>query len=141
MNYVALKAELSNDPTGLGYKTGGPGTYKDDPTMADIINLPRVGISVFRGRINTDELVACVDKTEYSALSAGDKQLFQILISCGTIDTSSATLRSMIAGIFAAGATRTAMIAAASRTGSRAEELFGIGVALTHEDMAKARAS
>ena len=137
LSLAALKTELTTDPTALGYATHvANGTTWQ---LAELLNTSRAGISIFRASIPTWEVVACTDKTEYDALTAGNKQLYQILVSTGTINATDARIRAMFASIFAAGSTRTALNAMASRQGSRAEQLFGVGV--TSEDCAKALAS
>jgi hypothetical protein len=78
-------------------------------------------------------------KAEYDGLSAANKQLYQILVSTGTLNGADSRIRAMFASIFAAGATRTALAAMAERDGTRAEQLFG--VAVTTDDCARALAS
>lgn len=126
MTLAALKIELQTDPTALGYAafiTSGT-TWK----LAEILNLPRLAIRTFRTSIPTWEVVACTTKVGYDALAAGDKQLYQILVSAGTIDASDNRIRAMFASIFPVGATRTALVAMAERDGTRAEQLFGVSV-------------
>jgi hypothetical protein len=134
LTLAALKTELQTDPTALGYApfVATETTWQ----LAALLNQPRPAIRTFRSDVPTWEVVACTGKAEYDALTAGNKQLYQILVSAGTLDGSDSRIRAMFASIFAAGATRTALAAMAERDGSRAEQLFG--VAVTSEDCAKA---
>lgn len=129
---TALKTELQTDPTGLGY---GPWVANGaDATLADLLNEPRAGITVFRGLIDTWELIAATVRSEYDALLPDGKQLYQTLVSAGTLDVTDASIRALLAGLFPAGSsTRANLIARVSRRGSRAEQLFGSGVRLSHE--------
>lgn len=140
ISYTALKTELQTDPTAIGYASLlAAGNHT---ALAAALNLVRATISVFRGVIPTWELLSCVVKTEYAALTASDKQLFQIVLSCGEVDTTDSGIQTMLGSIYPnPSTTRTAMIARASRTGSRAEQLFGTGTAITIADIAKALAS
>lgn len=137
LSLPALKTELQTDPTGLGYAAHimSGTTWR----LADLLNLPRVAIRTFRTAIPTWEVIAATTKTEYDALTAGNKQLYQILVSAGTIDGSNAEIRAMFASIFSAGPTRTALAAMAERDGTRAEQLFGVSVST--DDCAHALAS
>lgn len=138
LSLAALKTELQTDPSTLGY---GPFlAVGNTGALADLLNQVRGGISVFRSSIATWEIVANTVKSEYDALTAGDKQLYQILVSTGTINATDSRIRAMFAAIFGAGTTtRANLTAMASRTGSRAEQLFG--EAVSHQDVARALAS
>ena len=78
----ALKTELQTDPTTLGYApfiTSGT-TWK----LAELLNLPRVAIRIFRSDVKTwSVVVACTVKAGYDALSAGDKCFTEILVRGG----------------------------------------------------------
>lgn len=140
IDYAALKSELLNDPTGLGYAPSV--SSRNDTALANMLNLVRAGISVFRGVIATYELWGCIVKAEYDALAPGDKQLLQILLGLPFVDSADSGTRTVVAAIFgSATATRAAMIAKASRTGSRAEQLFGTGTLITADDVGRAFAS
>ena len=137
LTLAALKTELQTDPSALGYSAHVAAGRT--AALADLLNAPNAAITVFRASIPTWEVVACTDKAEYDALTAGNKQLYQILVSTGTINAADSRIRAMFASIFAAGTTRTALTAMARRDGSRAEQLFGVSVSHTH--IAKALAS
>lgn len=135
IDYVALKNEFLTDPTGLGY--AAPRAAGNHTELARLINQVQGTISVYRGMIGSWELLACVNPTEYSALTADNKQLLQIVLACVTVDTTDSGLRAIVASVFGpATATRAAMIARASRSGSRAEQLFGTNTVITTSDVA-----
>jgi hypothetical protein len=126
LSLPALKTELLTDPTGLGY--AGPIASGITWQLADLINATTSSIQIFRSSIPTWEVIACTDMTEYTALTANNKQMYQTLVSAGTVSGADSRIRSMFGAIFAAGTTRTALLAMASRNGSRAEQLFGTAV-------------
>lgn len=144
MDYVALKSEIDNDPNGYGYKPSG--SYRDDMAITDRLNQARAEIQIPRGRVPMYELIACINKAEYAALSAADKDIVQMIARLDEVDTTCSPLFSMVASIFpglpAEGVTPTetgqALLSAIFRSGSRAEQLFGVGVTIGHLDVAKA---
>jgi hypothetical protein len=139
MDFVALKAEIDNDPQTLGYKTGGPGTYKDDMTIAAILNTVRDTTKINRDIIKTWEILVNTDQTEYNSLTSGQKTMYQLLLSTGEVDAQSASLRTFVTNLFPVGSTtRTNLGNMIQRKASRAEELLGLGVTVTSLDVAKA---
>ena len=135
---AALKAELLTDPNGYGYMaTGGDQTAK-----ADAINLPRVAITVARGVVPSYEVVAATAPAEWALLTDQEQARYTMIVNAGVVDTTSANIIASFAAMFPAGsATRANLLALASRTGSRAEQLFGVGVAVSAVDVGKALAS
>lgn len=130
---ISLRNELTVDPNGYGY--AALIALGADAGLAVMLNQVRPEITVYRDRIPTWEIIANTVKSEYDALSAGDKQLYQILVSAGTIDATDARIRSMFASIFQAGTTRTNLIAMSQRPGSRCEQLFGPGMGVSHQEV------
>lgn len=134
IDYPALAAEIANDPKTLGY------AGKSDYAIAVILNT--VGASaetVIRAYTNTAEIVAAIDPTEFTALAAASKLfLTDVILAAPVVKTGDANLRTAVGQIFGAGATRTRLIAAASKSASRAEVLFGEGISVNDTDVAKA---
>lgn len=131
MNYLALKSEIELDPVTLSY--GG----KSDAEIADIMNSYATGRTVNQEIIDTWEILEATVPAEWTALTAAEKQRYQTIISCGTVNVKGTNIRSQLAAMFIAGTTtRTNLLALQTKTGSRAEELFG-GV-VSHLDIAKA---
>lgn len=135
VDLTLLRTELQTDPTALGYAPHIAGGA--DGTLAVLVNQPRIGISVKRAVIQTWELIAATDATEYGALSVTAKDIYRTLVSAGVVDVSDDQIRTILGTLFPAGsATRTNLLARLSRQGSRAEQLFGVGVSA--DDIAKA---
>jgi len=138
MDLAALKAELLADPLSLGYApmlAGG-----QDSTVADAMNAVRQSIDINRGVIPSYEIVNATTPAEWTALSAAEKQRYQTLTGAGQVDSGNANVRAAFQAMFAAGtATRTALTALLTRKGSRAEQLWGAGVAVDHTSVALAR--
>lgn len=94
---------------------------------------------VDRESVSGGLIAGVIVRSEFAALTAGDKQYVQLLCTCPSIDMT-ATLKTELGGVFGAGtATRAAMIAAIKRSGSRAEEL-GLG-GVTTSNVADAKRS
>lgn len=136
---AALKAELTNDPSALGYAASL--TDGDHGTPTTLLNQVRAGApyQVDRETVPTYILFASVDATEFAALT--QLQLLQLsaILSAQQVDLSKASIRTMLGAIFpVSGPTRTALIALAKRQGSRAEVLFGMGTTLSHQHISQA---
>jgi hypothetical protein len=123
MDYVALKAEITNDPEGLGYgQIADTATY--DRTVAQLLN-NRVRTGEV-ARIAVSKIFDCIDSAEYMALSADHKELVKMLMSVqgevGVLGSNAARL--IMLNAFGAGTTtRSRFRAAIALSTSRAEEL------------------
>jgi len=138
MDLAALKAELLADPLGLGYAPLL--AHGADSSLADLLNAVRPSIDINRGVIPSYEIVNATTPTEWTALSTTEKQRYQTLTGAGQVDSGNANVRAAFQAMFAAGtATRTALTALLTRKGSRAEQLFGAGAAVTAEHVSDAR--
>lgn len=140
INYQTLKLELQQDTRGYGYAAAG-GNFQ---TLADQLNFPRNGtiapvvgnvgpaISINRGAISRREFASCVVRAEMPT-NAADRDWMLMQIGGDTVDctTTSNTYQGMLS-IFAANSTTRANLSAIiTRTGSRAEELFGVNTTVT----------
>ena len=151
MDYVALKTELTTDPKGLGYASTLP--TSDIATAALLNNLTGPGAgtvtipSFTRGQLldlsipmedqlNTGSNVSGVAFTQllinkwdgrFNALRSGDSviQLSAISNLLNSAVTDGLTTSAYITQI-------------TTRTGSRAEVLFGAGTIVQHQDISKA---
>ena len=121
LDYAALKAEIQNDPAALGYAAHV--TSGDDQGIADLLNAPKGGVTVGRGTVAAHEVVDCIDGAEYAALSATAKEYLRMVVSAGTVHLGDGATRAALKTLFPVGVTRTALIALADKTGSRADEL------------------
>ncbi len=135
LSLAGLKIELQTDPNAYGYAaTGG-----DEAAKAALLNQVRAQISISRGIVPAREVVEATVAAEWASLSAAEKQRYQTITGAGEVNTEAANIQAAFLAMFAGGtATRTALIALATRSGSRAEQLFGVGVVVSHQDIAAA---
>lgn len=135
-----LASEISTDPAGLRLPILAQ--QARDHAIAAVLNLVRQGVSyeVFRGSIESYEIINATNPAEWTALSSAEKQRYQTIVGAGKVDTSSANVRAAFLAMFAAGTTtRTALIALGKRQGSRAEVLWGPDTTITPEQVGAAR--
>lgn len=151
-----MRTELTTDPNGYDYNAAG----RNDSDMAAKINAVRDGtngaaIPVRRADVAVADVYAAVSVADYTALpgtptaaqlSAERRYLawFSGLAAMGRIrllndDGSDTPVVANFKAMFAAGTgTLTRLAALASRSGSRAEQLFGSGVVVTIDDVGRA---
>ena len=149
ISFPALKTEIQTDPRGYGYAplvAAG-----SDSLVATLLNKVRDGtdgfaaITIRRGDIKSSELFESITAADWNAIATqGSRDWLQSIANIPTLrlqlDNGSDT--NILAGLkllFGAGTvTRTNLIAIATRSGSRTEELFGVGIAVTDQDIARA---
>ena len=127
-NVAALKAELTTDPSALGYTAAF--VTGDHGTPQRLLCQVRAGAAflVDRELVPTYLLFSAVDATDFATLTALQIAQLSAILSAGQVDLTKANIRTMLGAIFPlGGATRTALTALAKRQGSRAEVLFGTG--------------
>jgi hypothetical protein len=130
MDLAALKAELTTDPAAIGYAAANG----DHVAIARLLN--KSGRSVDSESLSSGVLVSCLDKTEFTALSAADKQYLNLFVTAGEVPMT-AEVRQTLRAMFPQGSkTRQNINAATKRNASRAEEL-GFG-RVTESDVADA---
>jgi hypothetical protein len=131
--------ELATDPAvpPLGYAAayGKPITTDsigNDQAVLDMINLIRQGAAyqIQRTLMPAYEIAALMNPAEFNALTGGKQQQLVSIFAALQVDVSSQSMRDILfngaTSIFPnPGATRTALIAAVKRQGSRAEVLCG----------------
>lgn len=137
-----LKTEITTDPLALGY------AGKSDAEIADLLNLLRATITIRRANIAPNEVLEAIDSRDFeTAPNAIHVAWFESITQLRTIrlenDDGSATralgnLRRLLQAADTQGS-RTRLAALATRIGSRAEQLLGGGVVVTHIDVADAR--
>jgi hypothetical protein len=132
MDYLALKNEILGDSKSLGY------IGKEDYQIADLMNT--IGLSgevINRGVIPSYEIIDATVPSEWTALTATEKQRYQTITGAGQCNSSNANIRAAFQSMFAAGTqTRINLTALLTRTCSRAEAL-GFG-SINHEQVAMA---
>lgn len=139
INHAALKTEIDTDPRGLGLvalRNAG-----SDQGIADALNLVRAGTDyqISRTEVQGWELADALVRTDWTSLSASDKQLFQIYASREIINISASNIVAALVAMFGpATATRANLVMLGKRQGSRAEVLFGSQQSITATDVAVA---
>jgi len=135
---AALHTELTTDPVSMGYATLLQ--KANDQGVADLINsLTSAGAaSVFRNDMRSQEFLNCITTTDFAALTQLNTSKLTMVLGPGVLDATNANLRAAVQALFS-GATLTAMQAIVSRTGSRAEALWGTGTVITAQQVGAAR--
>lgn len=135
MDYVALKSELENDPTGVGYRVAS--VFRDDMALADLLNLDSAAIRINRVSVPSQDVASAIDPADLLALTDSSKLMLIVMLSGGIVNVASPNVRTLLASLFQAGsATRNNLAALRDRSGSRAEQV--LGSAVTHTDVARA---
>lgn len=130
MDLAALKTELTSDPAAIGYAAANG----DHDAITKLLNRPQRTIDA--ESLPSGVLVSCIDRAEFAALSAADKQYLNLFVTAGDVPMSQ-NVRQALRVLFPAGSeTRTRINRATRRAGSRAEEL-GLG-RVTESDVADA---
>lgn len=134
---LALANEITLDPNGYGFAaeiaTG------NDTLIAEKLNLVRSAIIVRRGVRTAIEVMNCITLAAWEALVVARQQyLIALVTPVEGVDLSHDTIRANLNTCFPVGPTRTALLAAADRPGSRAEQLFGTDSRITPTDVAQA---
>lgn len=137
VDYAALKNEIDTDPATIGYAplvTSG-----DDVGIANLLNQVRAGTSITKAFIPLEDVLAAIVKTEFDSLTSAQKTVVDQFIRGTRIKSGDANMRATLGALFAAGTTtRANLVALSTRTGSRAEVLFGEGIVIGHADVARA---
>ena len=134
-----LRTELLTDPRGLGYSTAV--TRGDHNTLADLLNRLAASNTVSVGTIFVIDMQQAVVASEYAVLSAGQRDLWGAIVTTAVngIAISNTVLRNQVAFVWSAGTTtRTSLLALDTRSGSRAEVLFGEHTAVSPTEIGKA---
>lgn len=120
MDLAALKTEITSDPAAIGYAAANG----DHEAIAKLLNRPQRTIDA--ETLPSGLLVSCIDRVEFAALQAADKQYLNLFVTAGDVPMST-NVRQALRALFPVGSeTRTKINQATRRAGSRAEELgFG----------------
>jgi hypothetical protein len=144
MDYVALKAEILTDPTARGY------AGKEDNAVAVLLNAVQLGILIKRDNIAPNEILEAIHSNDLPANAAASISFcswFESLTQLRAIrlinddGTNTKVLGNLTRFLTDTNQSQTRIQALATRTGSRAEQLFGRNVIVTDQDVAIARAS
>lgn len=139
---LALRSELENDPEELGLTT----LPADDEANANALNLVRDTLQIDRTAIPTSEIFLNIDRDEYAALPAADRDWLRGVTASGTVDPrAGGEVREGIMQIFGANTeTRANLVAILTEPANRIEHLFKAGTleqggTVTPSDVANAR--
>lgn len=139
----ALNTELTTDPNELGLV---PPPTIDDVGNANKLNEVLDTQQVDRKAIPVNELAQQIDRTEFNALSAADRQYLQIIMQTGSIDINdTGQVKQALLQMFAAGSeTRLGMASRLTEAVNRVEQMYRqglleVGGYVTPSDVADAR--
>lgn len=143
---LAIKAELTNNPLALsGYLAL---TAPNDEANANAMNLVRAETAIDRESIPVSEIAKAIDRDEFNAASAADRQWIQMITSGGDVNPKSGgEVREGLLQIFATGTeSRTNLLAIVTMPANRIEHLYKagtlqVGGSVTPSDVADARAA
>ncbi len=140
INYTSLKNEFQNDPLSLGYS--GQIAIGNDTGLAVLINsLTGSGTaSIFRNDVLPKEVVNVIQPGDFAGASQIAISKLNLLFIATPIDVTLSGVRANFQNIFSGTATLNSgfLGSIATRTGSRAEVLFGPGTNVTSQDVSKA---
>ena len=134
---VQLKGELDADPQGYGYSS------LSHFEAAAALNLFRAAEIVTRATLSVQDLQSQVLISEFISLTNVERAAWLAVLTAssdGGVDISNQAIRDQAAAIWTAGtATRANLVAIQTRSGTRAEALFGEGFRVTDKQVDEAR--
>lgn len=144
---LAIKAELNTNPLALtGYLPLADSA--NDEANANALNLVRVECQVDRETIPASEVNKAIDRDEFAALSASDRQWLGMITAGGSINPKAGSeVREGLMQIFAPGTeSRAALTLLLTESASRITMLFKAGTlsfggAVTPSNVAQARSA
>ncbi len=144
INLQTLKTELLTDPNGYGYAALIADT--NNPALADMLNLPRAVITVRRTSIQPQDVLECIDTRDIKANPSNmDCAWFESATRQTTINLlDGAGADTQILGNFKRllinpSDSRARLLAICNRNGSRIEQLFGVGVVVSVQEVIDAQ--
>lgn len=146
-----LAAEINTDPSGLGYAAFV--AAHDRPGLAAVMNLVRAGITVKRNDVMASEVIAAIDSRDFvTTPNAAHCAFVGALLTKGAplqfqdAQGNDTNVLGNIKRLFVADdanatpphVSRGALNTLATRSGSRAEQLWGAGTVVTEQNIADA---
>jgi hypothetical protein len=137
-----IRTEIDVDSKALGYATLKVQTNGPEAVAARMNEAGASAETLFKSWVDTYELIAEIVYSEYSGWTAAQRALVDNspFFRQTRVKTGLPNLRTTLAAIIPTGASRTAMVAFASRSASRAEALWGEGVRVSATQVADALA-
>lgn len=134
-----IRTEIDTDPKTLGYTTLKAQSNGREAVAAKMNEAGASAETLTRTWVDTTEALALVVGSEVISLAQANRDLLLLVMSTTRIKTGSATMRTTLGGIFAAGTTsRTNLQGLATRSASRAEALWGEGTVITATQVGEA---
>ena len=144
-----LKVELQTDPRSYGYAADL--ASGNDAGLVAKLNLARAGISIRRPDCDPAEILEAIDIRDFAASPAGVTNntfaaswfesitQFQRVRLANANGTKTQVRKNIDRMVADTQGSQTRLDAVAVRPGSRSEELFGVGVQVTDDDVSKAK--
>jgi len=140
-NSANLQSEVKNDPAHLGFATlVAAGSIGSISTILNALTGPGAG-AVSHEPISATDFMALCDPAELSTLTTLQLQQVAVYTSAGQVAIGSANVQTWINQVWPVGnapATNAAMRSYFTRTGSRAEVLWGPGTNVSNQDLINA---
>jgi hypothetical protein len=139
----ALLSELSTDPKGLGYAPNiAAGADGASAVLLNSLTGNGAG-AVYMPAVPSQSFIAARQSAPDWTMLTTPGAIFngiQLLSTMSPLDCTQSNTRTILTATFSglSAASKAAMIAVAQRTGSRAQVLFGAGIVVSAEDVAKA---
>jgi hypothetical protein len=138
LTLTALRTEIDTDPKALGFAALRTQTNAPEALAARLNEPGASAETLFKSYVLLEDALAEIVLSEFNALTAAQKTALDQFFRGVSLKTGSANMRTTLGALFPAGATRTALIALASRAASRAEALWGEGTSILQRDVASA---
>jgi hypothetical protein len=139
---LALKAELTNDPKDLGLTL----LPEDDLANANKLNAVSTALQIDRTAIPISEIAVNIDRDEYAALPAADRDWLNLISVGGTINPrTGGEVREGLLQLFGAGTeTRANLVALLTESTNRIEQMYregllAVGGTVTPSEVSDAR--
>jgi hypothetical protein len=136
INYTTLRTEVETDPNNYGFaplRANG-----DDTQITALLNLVRANISIAKTYMSFADLMNAMVPALSSVSTAQAGQL-QLLGLSGQVKIGDANTQAYLEGVYTTTANKALLRAQYTRTGSRAEQLFGENTVLSIDDIIQAR--
>lgn len=141
---LAIKAELTNDPKDLGLTL----LEADDASNANKLNAVSASTPIDRETIPVSDIAKAIDRDEFNALSAADRQWIQMITASGSVNPQAGgEVREGLLQAFGAGTeSRTSLTALLTEPASRINQMFKEGLlsqggSVSPSDISAARAA
>lgn len=136
---AALRTEINTDPKALGYATLKARANGPESVAAKLNERGASAETVIVAYLQVEDVVAALVRAEYDALATAGKDYLNVVLRAPRVKSGDATLRAQLGALFATGTTtRANLLALATRSASRAEALWGEGVAVTDAQASEA---